>query len=240
MENNPKNYDAPAERILTVREMDPDLQPRERAMKYGCGVLPISDLLALILRTGTRGNPVTQLTRDIMGANNRSLHRLEKRDRKEMLRFPGLGMTKVIQIEAIMELIRRYNAEEIGEQTVVTDSKVICDYMHDKNANKDHEEMWAIYTNRRNAIIHSEQITSGTSVGTMLDLKRIIKVGLMEGAEAIILCHNHPSGNMQPSPQDDNVTRKMREACETMDMRLLDHVIVSGRRYYSYHDEGRL
>lgn len=227
-------------KVLTVKEMDPDQQPREKAMAHGCGVLSVPELFALILRTGTQGMPITTLCRDLMRTNDGRLRRLEQRTRQEILEIRGIGTTKAIQIEAIMELIRRYNRESLGERVQIKDSSTVRDYMQGINANLPHEEIWVLYLNRANVIIHSERVSQGTATASLFDVKKVVKMALLENAESLVLCHNHPSGNLYPSPQDDNITRQLKDACKFMQLNLLDHIIVSYSNYYSYRDEGRL
>ena len=229
-----------APRRLTQREMDADNQPRERALRHGCATLSLSELWALILRTGAQGKPITELCQDLMQANDGKMHRLERRTRRELLDIRGIGLTKAIQIEAVMELTRRYNRESLGDMVTVRDASTVYEYMRERNAHLTHEEMWAIYLNRRNAIIHSTRLTSGTSTASLFDVRKLVKTALLENAEGIILCHNHPSGNRNPSPQDDNVTRQAAAACATLSISLTDHVIVTADGFFSYRDNGRL
>lgn len=228
------------EKHITQRDMDADSQPRERAIRHGCGILSLSELWAIILRTGAQGKPVTELCHDLMNANDGKMHRLERRTRRELLDVRGIGMTKAIQIEAVMELTRRYNRETLGDIITVRDASTVYEFMRERNANQPHEEMWAIYLNRRNAIIHSERLTAGTSTASLFDVRKLLKMALLENAEGIIICHNHPSGNLTPSAQDDNVTRQAAAACATLSLPLLDHVIVTADGYFSYRDNGRL
>lgn len=227
-------------RNKTVKEFDPEDQPRERAEKFGCSVLSVPELWALILRTGTPGNPVTELCRNIMHANDGSLHRLERRTRRELRDIKGIGNTKSIQIEAVMELIKRYCEEDIPKEEAITSSNQIYQRMRHRIGNLDHEEIWMLLLNRRNQVVKSMQMTSGTSTASLFDIKNAIKHALLENAEGIILCHNHPSGNVRPSIQDDNLTKDLNNACRFMKIKLLDHIIVTTEGFYSYCDQGKL
>lgn len=227
-------------RQLTVKEFDSDSQPREKAIAHGCGILSISELWAIILRTGTPGFPITSLTRQLMGANDNRLHRLERRSRKELQQFKGIGITKAIQIEAVIELIKRYNAEGPSEKPTITNAADIAGYMRDRIGNLGHEEIWAIFLSQRGQVISQRRITTGSAVGTVFDLKSILKHALLEEAQSIIICHNHPSDNLHPSGADDNITRQCKEGCKALDLRLLDHVIITADGHYSYHDNGNI
>ncbi len=225
---------------LTVKDFDPEDQPREKAEKHGCGVLSIPELWALILRTGTPGNPITELCRGLMKQNAGSLHRLERRTRRELRDIKGIGTTKSIQIEAVMELIKRYCDEEIPLEESISSSQQIYNRMRHKIGNLDHEEVWVMLLNRRNQVIKELQLTTGTSTASLFDVKTAIKQALLENAEGVILTHNHPSGGTKPSSQDDKITQELKKACEYMNLHLLDHLIATSNAFFSYHDNGRL
>lgn len=226
-------------RPRTVKEFDPDDQPREKAEKHGCGVLSVPDLWALILRTGTPGMPVTELCREMMKQNSGKLHRLERRSRKELRDIKGIGLTKSIQIEAVMELMRRYAAEEPIQEQPITSSEQIFKRMKYVVGNLPHEEIWLLLLNRRNIVTKEICLSKGTTSASLFDVRMAIKHAIMENAEGVILVHNHPSGGTRPSDCDDRITREFKEACGFMRIRILDHVIVTSDAYYSYHDSGR-
>lgn len=230
----------PPARPLTVKEFDPEDQPREKAEKYGCGVLSVPDLWALILRTGTPGTPITTLCREMMNMNEGKLHRLERRSRRELRDIKGIGLTKSIQIEAVMELMRRYAAEEPHHEKPIASSQQIFDRMRHIIGNLPHEEVWLLLLNRRNIVIKQVCLSKGTSTASLFDVKEAIRISLLEQAEGVILTHNHPSGGIQPSEPDNRITRELKEACAFMHLRFLDHVIVTDTSYYSYHDAGHI
>lgn len=238
--NMTANEDSAPRKIKTVKEFDPDDQPREKAEKHGCQTLGIPDLWAIILRTGTPGNPVTQLCRDLMNENGGKLHNLERRTRPELRKIKGIGLTKSIQIEAVMELMRRYAAEDPLAEKPIEASADIYRRMRPRIGNLAHEEIWMLLLNRRNVVTREIRLTSGSAVASVFDLKKAMKNAILENAEGVILCHNHPSGATRPSPQDDNITRKLTEACRFLEIKMLDHVIVTSGGYYSYADNGRL
>lgn len=239
-EEGKKEYEVPKKVVKTVKEMDSDQQPREKAEKYGVGVLSIPELWAIVLRTGSPGYPITELCRDIMRDNDGSLHKLERRSKEELCQMKGIGPTKATEILAVMELIKKYIHEEIPTDEPIRSSTQIYDRMRHEIGNKDHEEIWMLLVNRQNVIIKEVQLTTGTSVASVFETKTAIKKAILENADGIILCHNHPSGSLRPSVQDDNLTRDLKEACKFMGLRLLDHVIVTANGYYSYMDTGKL
>ncbi len=217
-----------------------DEAPRERAEKHGVGVLTNSELWALILRTGMPGLPITTLTSNLMKANQNSLQMLARRNREELTVLDGVGMVKAIQVEAVFELARRYFREEALEKPVIRSSEDIYRHMVSIIGNLPHEEIWAIYLQRNNKIICERKITTGSGTASLFDVKKTLRNALTERAEAMVLCHNHPSGNLIPSPQDRDITRKTREACRALDIMFLDHLIVTSHGYYSFADKGDL
>lgn len=230
----------PSSKTLTVKQLDTDDQPRERALKHGVNALSTADLLALILRVGIPGKPITELCRDIMRANAGNIHTLERRTRKELLEIKGIGNTKAIQIEAVMELIRRYNSEEVPTDIQIKTAEDIVKVMRPHIGNLDHEEVWAVFLSRNLRIIRLYRISQGGLSSSVFDLKMMMKQALLENTESLILCHNHPSGNLKPSSADENITRICYEACRTMQIRMIDHVIITASEHFSFNDNGRL
>ncbi|MDE6381049.1 MAG: DNA repair protein RadC [Muribaculaceae bacterium] len=234
---------SPESPVQTIKQMASDERPRERAINHGIDSLTTAELLAIILRTGQPGLPITDLCRQLMGDNSDSLLRLARRSRKELMLTKGIGMAKALQIEAMMEIMKRYGrelTEKKPEAGILRSAESIHEFMRYRIANLEHEEVWILLLSRRNQVIKEFRLTSGSSVASIFDIKMIIKRALLEGAEGIAMCHNHPSGNLRPSPQDDNITRKLYAACQTMDLRMIDHVIISVEGFYSYSDNGRL
>ena len=229
---------------LTIKEMSKDERPRERAMNHGIESLTNAELLAIILRTGQQGLPITDLCRQLMSDNGHSLLRLARRSRQELMLTKGIGEAKALQVEAMMEITKRYHTEMLDtgarQYETVKSPATIYNRMRYRIANLSHEEVWILLLNRRNQIIKEFRLTSGSSTASVFDTKMIIKRALLENAEGLAMCHNHPSGNLRPSPQDDNITRKLYGACQTMDLRMVDHVIITIDGYYSFADEGRL
>lgn len=237
---NEKEYPIPDKTVKTVKEMDEDQQPREKAEKFGVGILSVAELWAILLRTGTPGYPITELCRDLMRKNDGSLHKLERRTKQELCEMRGIGPTKAIEILAAMELIKRYFHEDIPLEEPIRTSSQIFDRMRHKIGNLDHEEIWMLLLNRQNKVIKEIRLTSGTSNSSVFDTRNTIKMALLENAEGMILCHNHPSGTLRPSTQDDNLTREIKEACKFMTIRFLDHVIVTSNGFFSYNDSSLL
>lgn len=224
----------------TVKDLPSDDQPRERARRFGIASLSNADLFAIILRTGIKGYPITDLCRDLMAMNGNLLLNLERQTREQIMELDGVGELKAMQIEAVMEIVRRYGRERVGDRIMIKSPQTIYDIMRPEIANLPHEEMWAIFLNRANRVIGKLRVSQGGSTSTVFDIKKIIKNALMAHAEGIVLCHNHPSGNLSPSGPDDNITRRFHEACRTLDLALVDHLIVTPDGYYSYRDSSSI
>lgn len=218
-----------------------ELMPMEKAEKYGIEALKPSELLAIILRTGQPGFPITKLTADLMNRNENKLKVLERRSRSELMALPGIGKVKAFQIEAVLEIMRRYNREKIGDRPKIRTSKDIFLYMKDLAAKLEIENIWILLLNRSNSIIECRKVSQGGTSATVFDLKTILRqVLITPGIESVIMVHNHPSGNLRPSPQDDNITKTLKEGCRYIGIKMLDHIIVTQDSYYSYSDENRL
>lgn len=235
-----RTYPESDRQIKTVKEMDVDDQPREKAEKYGVHVLSIPELWAIILRTGSQGYPITELCKDMMRNNDGNLHRLERRTIQELCGYKGIGMTKAIQVMAVMQLIKKYTLEEIPMDEPIRTSQQIYERMTPKIGNLDHEEIWMLLLNRRNQIIKEYSLTSGTSSSSVFDLRKALKLALLDNAEGMILCHNHPSNSLRPSVQDDNLTKEVVQGCKFLNIRFLDHIIIAANGFYSYNDSGKL
>lgn len=220
----------------TVKEMAPDAQPRERALRFGIGSLSNSELFAIILRVGRPGRPITSICDELMRTHANMITNLERLPREQFMSINGIGDVLSLQIEAVMEIVRRYNREKVSDLKQISMSRDIYDIMRPEIGNLPHEEIWVIFTSRSNKVLSKYRITSGSSVASIFDVKKIMRMALLARAEGMILCHNHPSGTCRPSGQDDQITRKLKDACKAMDLTLLDHVIVTSNGYFSYRD----
>lgn len=241
MESKPENRIGPPDYEVTrVKDWNPEMQPREKARLYGIASLTKSELLALVLRSGRKGYPVTRMCSDILSANNDSLMLLARRQFAELKRYHGVGPAMALQIQAVMELGKRMSLESIGTKPTMRNSADIYQFMRPTLGSIDHEEIHALYLNQRNQVMESRMITTGSATASLFDTKQMLRDALLAGAQGLVMCHNHPSGNLLPSPADDKITRNLIRGCNAIDMRLLDHVIVTADGFYSYADNGRL
>lgn len=221
--------------------MTPDLLPMEKAERFGFDALSISELIAIILRVGQPGFPILEMTAELMSRNENKLKVLERRTREELMMIPGIGRVKAFQIEAVLEIMRRYNMEKLGDRFKVTKSADIFRFMQPKAGKLTCENIWVIALNRKNDILDCRTVSQGGTAATVFDMKAILRhILLVPAIESVIMVHNHPSGSLRPSTQDDNITRLFKGGCEAVGLNVLDHVIVTQDGYYSYADNGRL
>lgn len=224
---------------LKIKELRSDEQPREKALRHGMSSLSVPELLAIILGSGIKGCNVVELCRHLMRDSNNSLLMLERKELEELQLTRGLGEVKALKIKAAMELIKRYKDERCTRVRIKT-ADDIYDVMRLEIGNLDHEELWIVYVDRGNNIIRCVQHSKGVGGATVFDVKKALRKALLLDAHGMIMCHNHPSGNLVPSREDDMITLKCKDGAHQMDIRLLDHVIISSQGYYSYCMAGKL
>ena len=218
-----------------------DDRPREKLVLKGSDLLSNSELLAILINNGSKDKSALDLAKELLAAVNNDLQRLGKISVKEMinLKIKGLGPAKAVTIAAALELgIRRNMATEKRE--VVLSSRDIANYLQAQFQYKKHEIFAVVFLNRSNKINHFEIISEGGMTGTVADPRIILRKALEHDAVSIVLCHNHPSGNLKPSRQDEDLTQKIKQASAYFDITVLDHIIVSNEGYYSFADEGNL
>jgi DNA repair protein RadC len=217
-----------------------DDRPREKLMLKGRQALSDAELIAILIGSGSRELSAVQLAQQILQSTDNQLHTLGKMNVEELMKFKGIGEAKAISIIAALELGRRRRAEERPEKTQIRASKDAYDILQPLIADLPHEEFWILLLNRANKVTGKECVSRGGVSGTVVDTKIIFKVALDRRASSIILAHNHPSGNLKPSPQDLSLTKRIVEAGKFLDIPALDHLIISEAGYYSFADEGQL
>lgn len=199
-----------------------------------------SELLAILINNGTKDKSAVDLAKELLFSGKNSLSELGKLSIKELMKVKGIGEAKAITIAAALEIGRRRQALGSLDKPIVKDSKEIANYLQAILRDHHHEVFAVVFLNRANKINHFEIISQGGITGTVADPRIILKKALEEDAVSIILCHNHPSGNLRPSKADQELTFKITEAARFFDIRVLDHIIVSEDGYYSFTDEGLL
>ena len=217
-------------------------RPREKLLQKGKHMLSESELIAILVRSGTKKNDALQVSKELLGKVQNDLNALSKLSVKDMLslKVKGIGETKAITIVAALELGRRRQSSEVKDKEKITSSRDIFDALHPLLADKPHEEFWILLLNRANKVIDKMSISSGGLTGTVADVRMIFNHAIKSQATSIVLSHNHPSGNLSPSQSDIDLTKKMVRAGETLDIKVLDHLIIGENRYYSFADEGMI
>ncbi len=224
----------------SIKTWATDDRPREKMLLKGASSLSNSELLAILINNGSKTRSALDLAKEILllGANN--LNELGKLSIHDFQKVKGIGNAKAISIAAALELGRRRHSEEILQRIKINNSKEIAGYLKTLLKDFNYEVFVALFLNRSHKIISYEILSKGGISGTVADPRIILKKTLDAGASSLIICHNHPSGNLQPSQQDDLLTQKIKSAALYFDIKLLDHIIVSEEGYYSFADEGKL
>jgi DNA repair protein RadC len=225
---------------LTIKSWAEEDRPREKLMLKGQHSLSDAELLAILISSGNAEETAVELSQRILKQAGNNLFQLSRMNIKELMEFKGIGEAKAITIAAALELGRRRKETEAPKRERIISSKEVVDIFKPLLGDHLHEEFWILFLNRANMIISKKQISSGGMAGTVVDPKIIFKAALDEKASSIILCHNHPSGNIQPSEEDKKLTKKIIEAGKVLEIMVLDHVIVSHSGFFSFADEGLL
>ena len=225
---------------ISIKQWAAEDQPREKLVLHGARVLSDAELLAILIGSGTRELSAVELARKILLLSSNNLTDLGKLSVKELTKVKGVGEAKAITIMAALELGRRRDGLEPESKRKITSSSDASSLFISFLADIPHEEFWIAYLNRSNKLIEKSILSRGGISGTVIDVKIIMKKAVELLASSIVICHNHPSGNLQHSNEDLKITRKIIEAAEILDIKLLDHIIVAGNKYFSFADEGLL
>jgi DNA repair protein RadC len=225
--------------MATIKDWATDDRPREKLMLKGAAALSNSELLAILINNGTVNKSAVDLAKDLLAGCNNNLHRLGELNFKQIvqLKIKGLGPAKAITIAAALELGIRRDTTEKKKDKIVS-SRDIADFLKAQLQYKNHEVFVVMFLNTAQNIIHHEILSEGGIDMVMIEPRTIIKKALEYNAKAIILCHNHPSGNLKPSRADLVLTEKIKQAATLFDINVLDHIIVSNEGYYSFCDDG--
>jgi DNA repair protein RadC len=228
------------EHMYSIKQWSKDDRPREKLLLAGAENLSNSELLAILIHNGTRQKTAVDLAKEVMKLGKDSLAELGKLSVKDLMKIKGIGEAKAITIAAALELGRRRQAALPLEKKIIKSSNDIARYLQTRLKDHRHEVFAVVFLNRANKINHFEILSEGGITGTVVDARIIIKKALEENAVSMILCHNHPSGSLQPSRADEELTKKIMEAARYFDITVMDHIIVSEAGYYSFADEGLL
>lgn len=223
-----------------MKDLSADEMPREKALKHGFEVLTVPELMAILIGSGSRGENVVDLCKRILGDCDGRLSTLARHSVADLVNhYRGVGDAKALIILAALELSRRYHSENFDELPQITGSKAAYNCICRKLSDLPHEEFWIITLNRAKRVTGKYRISQGGTAATVVDVKMVMKKAIEQLADGIIAVHNHPSGAIRPSGQDDDLTHRLRESCKLLGIEMVDHIIVAGKNYYSYVDNGR-
>lgn len=224
-----------------IADLTKEDRPREKALAKGLDALTTTELIAILLGSGTQGESVVDLAQRLLKESDNKLSELSKRSVRNLVKsFKGIGEAKAITLLSAIELGKRYAQENIEETPTLNTPDKVFATMRYHFADLQHEEFWAIYLNNAKRMISKIRISQGGVSATIVDPKLILRYAIENLATAIILVHNHPSGNLMPSREDDNQTERIAKAAKLFDIQLVDHLIVAAGDFYSYANEGRL
>ena len=221
-----------------IRDWAPDDRPREKLLSKSAASLSDAELISILLKSGTPKRSALELAREIMVLSQNNLQELGKLSAKEIMQIKGIGSAKAATLVAALELGRRRQSGVSLDKLVVKHSSDMAKYLQAMLKDYQQEVFGVVFLNRSNRVNHFEIISKGGITGTVADPRIILKKALEEDAVSLILCHNHPSGSIRPSRADEELTAKIKEAARFLDIKILDHIIVSEYGYYSFADEG--
>lgn len=222
----------------SIKNWAEDERPREKMLQKGPAALTDAELLAILISSGTKEKSALDLAREVLGLAQHNLHELGRLNLIELQKTKGIGEARAITIAAALELGRRRQKTEGLQRSAISQSADAAEIVVPLLSDLGHEAFCVLYLNQSNKVIRSEILSSGGLTGTVADIRIMLKNALLYSANKLIIAHNHPSGNLQPSQADKELTKKLKEAAEWMDIKLLDHLIVAGTNYMSMAEEG--
>jgi DNA repair protein RadC len=225
---------------LKITEWAVGDRPREKLIVNGTAGLSDAELLGILIGSGTKDKSAVDLGRELLGMVSNNLNSLGKLTISDLKKLHGIGDARAVTIAAALELGRRRKFAEAPEVIQIKCSKDVADIFQPLLSDLAHEEFWILFLNRSNKVINRMKLSQGGISGTVTDVRMVMKKAIEYLASGIIVCHNHPSGNLNPSESDSKITAKIKEAGNLMDIQLLDHLIISDKDYYSFADNGLL
>jgi DNA repair protein RadC len=225
---------------FSIKNWSQDDQPREKLLYKGKSTLSDAELVAILIGSGNREESAVALCKRILASVDNNLSQLGKLSIRQLTEFKGIGEAKAITIIAALELGRRRRGEDALENDKITSSKSVFEMMQPIIGELPHEEFWIVYLNNSNKVIHKNLLSKGGITGTLVDSRLVLKTALEVGAVGLILVHNHPSGTLKPSQADKEVTLKLKSAAQSLDIKVLDHLIVTEQNYFSFADQSIL
>lgn len=224
---------------LTINNWAEEDQPREKMASLGAEALSNAELLAILIGSGSTKESAVDLMKRVLADSKNNLNTLGKMSIHELCQYNGIGEAKAITILAACELGKRRQMESPEERPDLGTATRIYNHMHPIMQDLDVEEFWVLLLNQHYRLIKKVRISHGGITETAVDIRIIMKEAVLANTTILAVCHNHPSGNLKPSRQDDELTKSIKRACELMHIHFLDHVIITDGQYYSYHEQGK-
>ncbi|WP_222984915.1 RadC family protein [Flagellimonas meishanensis] len=225
---------------FSIKNWAMDDKPREKLVAKGSSMLSDAELIAILIGSGNRNESAVELSKRILASVDNDLNELGKLSINQLMRFKGIGEAKAITIAAAMEVGRRRRGPDHKRVLKITGSKDVFELLFPLIGELQHEEFWIVYVNNSNKVIHKSQLSKGGITGTLVDVRLVLRKALELGAVGIVLAHNHPSGTLRPSASDKKITQKLKTAAEALDIKVLDHLILTQHEYLSFADQGIL
>ncbi|WP_281542436.1 RadC family protein [Maribacter aestuarii] len=222
---------------FSIKNWSDDDKPREKLISKGRAVLSDAELIAILIGSGSRSESAVELSKRILASTENSLNELGRLSVKQLMKFKGIGEAKAVTIAAALEIGRRRRGEESVKIEAIGSSRDAYELLQPLMGDLEHEEFWILYLNNSNKVLHKAQLSKGGITGTLVDVRIIMRQALELGAIALILAHNHPSGTLKPSNADKQITQKIKAGGEALDIKVLDHLIITQKNYFSFADD---
>ncbi len=224
---------------LSINQWAEEDRPREKLATLGAEALSNAELLAILIGSGNTDESAVDLMKKVLGDCKNNLNTLGKKSIRDLMEYKGIGEAKAITILAACELGKRRQREQAEERPDLGTATRIYNYLHPRMQDLDVEESWLLLMNQNYKLIKSLRLSKGGITETAVDIRLIIKEAVLANATILAIAHNHPSGSLRPSKDDDHLTQAVKQACDTMRIHFLDHIIITDGSYYSYHEQGR-
>jgi DNA repair protein RadC len=225
---------------FTIKDWDVSDRPREKLKSQGASYLSNAELFAVLIGSGSSSESAVGLMKRILLSINNDLQKFDQLPIERLVEFKGIGEVKAIKLKAVVELSKRFQKQQPDKTTVLNSSKIVYESIYMDLDTLPHEEFWILYLNQSNRLLEKYRLSKGGITQTTVDLRLAFKRAFEVGATGLILAHNYPSGGLTPSSSDEQITRKFKLAAASVDLRILDHIIVSKKGYFSFADEGLL
>lgn len=223
---------------FSIKNWSLDDRPREKLLQKGRTSLSNAELIAILIGSGSRNESAVSLSQRILSSVDNNLNELGKLEISQLMKFKGIGEAKAVTIAAALEIGRRRRSEDALERDKISGSSSVFEILQPILGELPHEEFWIMYLNNSNKVIQKNQLSKGGITATLVDVRLVLKKALELGATSLILAHNHPSGTLKPSQADKALTKKLSLASQSLDIKVLDHLIVTENAYFSFADEG--